>query len=110
MTRPDRAASLYSLILVAALAAPAIASAVPAADQDPRGGVTGRVTDPSGAAVANADVRATNAETGVAASNKTNNTGVFSIPFLLPGTYVVTVELPGFRKFVRENIQVRVSE
>ena len=64
----------------------------------------------SGAAVANAEVRATNAATGVAASGRTSGAGVFSIPFLLPGTYSVTVELPGFRKFVRENIQIRVSE
>jgi hypothetical protein len=78
--------------------------------QDPRGALTGRVTDPSGATIAGAEVRAANVATGVSASGKTSDAGVYSIPFLLSGNYIVTVELPGFRKFVRENIQVRVSE
>ena len=104
------AAGLFTtLILIAALTLASPVSAR-AADQDPRGALTGRVTDPSGAAVADAEVRATNAATGVAASGRTSAAGVFSIPFLLPGTYSVAVEVQGFRKFVRENIQVRVSE
>ena len=99
------AARLFSaLILTAFLAHSA------RADQDPRGALTGRVTDPSGAAIAGAEVRATNAATGVTASGKTSDAGVYSIPFLLSGVYTVAVELPGFRKFVRENIQIRVSE
>ena len=99
------AARLFSaLILTASLATPA------RADQDPRGALTGRVTDPSGAAIAGAEVRATNVATGVTASGRTSDAGVYSVPFLLSGVYTVTVELAGFRKFVRENIQVRVSE
>jgi hypothetical protein len=105
------AAGMFMIaILIVALAPAAAARAATAADQDPRGALTGRVTDPSGAAVVDAEVRATNVATGVAASGKTSGAGVFSIPFLSAGTYSVTVELPGFRKFVRENIQIRVSE
>lgn len=99
------AARLFSaLMLTASLVTPA------RADQDPRGALTGRVTDPSGAAIAGAEVRATNVDTAVTASGKTSDAGVYSIPFLLSGVYTVTVELSGFRKFVRENIQIRVSE
>ena len=87
-----------------------VLTSTPAAAQDPRGALTGRVTDPSGSPVPNAEVRATNMDTGVAAAARTNASGVYSIPFLLPATYSLTVELTGFRKFVRDNVQIRVSE
>ncbi|MBI4875288.1 MAG: carboxypeptidase regulatory-like domain-containing protein [Acidobacteria bacterium] len=78
--------------------------------QDARGAILGRVTDPSGAVVAGADVRATNVSTGVAAAARSNEAGNFRMPYLLPGTYTVQVETAGFKKFVREGIQVRVSD
>jgi Carboxypeptidase regulatory-like domain len=55
-------------------------------------------------------VRASNKETGVAASAVTNEAGRFEIPFLLPGTYTLTAEIAGFKRFVRDAIQVRTSE
>src|SRR5687768_17107357 len=109
MTRCVLASVLRTLILIAAVVVPTAVWGA-AGDQDPRGALTGHVTDPSGAAIADAEVRATNAATGISTSGRTSNAGVFSIPFLPPGTYAVTVELPGFRKFVRDNIQIRVSE
>jgi hypothetical protein len=78
--------------------------------QDPRGSVTGRVLDSSGAAVPGADVRVVNLATQVAAAARTNETGAFNVPFLLPGRYRVTAEAAGFKKLLREGIEVRVSE
>jgi hypothetical protein len=78
--------------------------------QDPRGAITGRVTDSSAAAIPNVEVRATNAATGVSAAARTNQAGNYAIPFLLPGTYSVTAELPGFKRYSREGVQLRVSE
>ena len=83
---------------------------LPLAAQDPRGTILGRVTDPSGAVIPSADVRVTNVATGVVAAAKTNGAGNFVLPYLLSGTYTMTVELTGFRKFVREGVQVRVSD
>jgi len=77
---------------------------------DPRGNIVGRVTDPTGAVIPGAEVRVTNAATGVAAATKTNASGNFFLPYLLPGTYTLTVELTGFKKFVREGVQVRVND
>ena len=68
--------------------------------QDPRGKITGVLTDVSQAAVPNAEIRATNVETGVAAVSKTNEVGNYTLPFLLPGTYRVSAEAPGFKRFV----------
>jgi len=77
---------------------------------DPRGNIVGRVTDPTGAVIPDAEVRAINVATGVAASTRTNQAGNFILPYLLPATYTVTVELTGFRRFVREGVQVRVND
>ncbi len=78
--------------------------------QDPRGTMLGRVTDASGGVMPGVEVRATNAQTGVTISSVTNENGNYNMPFILPAVYTVTAEMPGFKKYVREGIQVRVSE
>jgi hypothetical protein len=78
--------------------------------QDPRATMTGRVTDPSGAVVPNARVRALNEATQVGGSMVTNEAGNFVIPFLPPGTYALTAEAAGFKKYSRHGIQLRISE
>lgn len=78
--------------------------------QDTRGTVVGRVTDSTGAAIAGADVKLVNNATGVQLSNKTNESGNFLFPYLTPGVYILTTENAGFKKFIRENVQVRVND
>ena len=60
------------------------------------GGVTGIVTDTSGAVVPNAKVSATNVDTGVETATTTNSDGVYNLRFLQIGKYKVTVDAPGF--------------
>ena len=81
-----------------------------ASGQDPRGTILGRVEDSTGAVIAGIEVRAVNRATGVAASARTNTAGSFNLPFLLAGVYTVTAEMPGFKRFVRDNVEVRVAE
>ena len=81
-----------------------------ASGQDPRGAIMGRISDSTDSMVPGVDVRATNVETGVAVAGQSNAGGSYSIPFLLPGTYRVSAEITGFKRFVREGIQVRVAE
>ncbi len=78
--------------------------------QDPRGTILGRITDQTGAVIPNAGVRATNSATGVSAATQSNESGNFILPYLLPGTYTLSVDVTGFRRFIREGIQVRVNE
>jgi hypothetical protein len=75
-----------------------------------RGNIVGRVMDPTGAVIAGVEVRATNTSTGVAVSSQTNESGDYSIPYLIPGTYTVEASAAGFKKYVRENIQVRLED
>jgi hypothetical protein len=78
--------------------------------QEARGTILGRVTDPTGAIVGTAEVKATNVSTGVAVSAKTNESGIYSIPYLVAGFYNIVAENTGFKKFLRENVQVRVGD
>ena len=78
--------------------------------QESRGTILGRISDATGAVIPNVDVRVANVATGAAASSKTNSSGNYTIPYLLPGTYTLTAELAGFRTSRREGIQVRVND
>jgi len=98
-----------SSLRFAALAALLLTSAAVLA-QDPRGTILGRVTDPSDAVVPGAEVRVTNAATGVSAVAKTNQAGNYVLAYLLPGVYRLEAEVTGFKKFLRENIEVRVGD
>ncbi len=66
--------------------------------------LTGQVKDPSGASIANAEVTATNSITKFVNKSVTNNSGGYSIPFLNPGTYTVTVMAQGFSSQSRTGI------
>ena len=72
------------------------------------GQVTGTVTDPTGAVVANAAVKATNALTGTARSTTSNNAGVYVLPNLEPGTYDVSVTATGF-SIVKQRVVLSVG-
>ncbi len=75
------------------------------------GAITGTVEDPSGAFIANAEVRITNQDTGVLErSVKTGADGSFTAPLLPVGTYSVTVQSAGFAQGQFANIGVRVTE
>lgn len=100
-------ARLVALLLVL-LAAPFAAS--PAVAQDARGTITGTVLDSSNAVVPGATVTVTNVAMGTDVSATTNENGFFQASFLLPGAYRVTVELAGFKKLVREGIELRVGD
>ena len=84
------------------------AALVPA--QDSRGTISGRVLDPLDATVVSASVKATNRESGVVTSAATNETGSFRIPFLLPGSYRLTVEMAGFKTYNQTGVDLRVAD
>jgi hypothetical protein len=83
---------------------------LPLAAQEARGTLLGRVTDPSDALVAGARVEATNVDTGIHFNSITNRTGDYIFPLLVPGTYSVKVENPGFKTYTRTGIVVRVND
>src|SRR6516225_7536574 len=78
--------------------------------QEFRATATGRVTDPSGASVPNAVVQARNLSTNEVATATTDALGNFTIPFLKPATYNISVEAAGFKKTTQENLLLNVGQ
>lgn len=78
--------------------------------QEARGIVTGRVTDPSGAAVPNAKVEVINKAMGTKVGITANESGAYQASYLIPGAYRITVEAAGFKKYSRDNVDVRVND
>jgi hypothetical protein len=75
------------------------------------GAITGKVQDPSGAVVANAEVRITNQDTNVLERTvQTGPDGTFTVPLLPVGTYTVSVQAAGFAEGKFADIVVRVTE
>jgi|HubBroStandDraft_6_1064221.scaffolds.fasta_scaffold29651_2 hypothetical protein len=90
---------LGSIVLLALLVA--VGSA-----QTFRGAINGTVTDPTGAMVAGASVKATNTATAVTLSTATTSDGQFAFQDIPPGSYRVEVVASGFSKITTENVTV----
>jgi len=73
------------------------------------GTISGAVTDPTGAAIPNAQVTATNTATEVPTSAKANASGFYSITNLDPGPYRIDVAVSGFEGFERTGIVLQVG-
>jgi hypothetical protein len=78
--------------------------------QSDRGSITGVIADPAGAVVANAVVDVRNVETGAIYHAASTSTGNYSINELPTGTYELTVTVPGFKKYVRQNLALLVQQ
>lgn len=78
--------------------------------QEFRGTIAGSVSDPNGAAVAGAIITVKNTETNVTNSVTANDSGSYTLPFLLPGTYTISATGSGFKTSTRENVQIRVDD
>jgi outer membrane receptor protein involved in Fe transport len=72
--------------------------------------LTGLVTDPNGAVIANAAVMAKNKATNVESSGTTDSSGYYTFASLPVGTYTVAVELQGFKKSLREKVDLEVGQ
>ena len=94
-------------ILVSCAAAFLLPNVAPA--QAVTGTVLGTVTDASGALVAGAKVTLTEVNTDVVRNADSNSSGNYTFPDIPEGTYRVTVEAPGFKKEIRDNIALAVN-
>src|SRR5262245_38977464 len=72
--------------------------------------VTGTVSDAQGASVPGVKVVATNQGTKLEYTAQTSESGVYTIPFLPIGVYVMTVESSGFKKLVSNEIKLEVNQ
>ena len=87
-----------------------LASAAIVLAQSDRGTITGTVLDPVGAVVPNAPIQARNTETGAVFQGASSATGNYTLAQLPTGNYEISVSVPGFKKYIRQNIAVGVAQ
>ena len=74
------------------------------------GQIEGTVVDQTKASVPNATVTATNLGTGAFRIVTTDEDGIYRIPLLPLGTYRITIDAPGFRRYIREGISLAAGQ
>ncbi|MBI4903817.1 MAG: TonB-dependent receptor [Acidobacteria bacterium] len=89
----------FSFLLVSAVSA-----------QEYRATLLGQVTDPTGAAIASANVKATREGTQVTKETATNQEGIYSIIGLDPAQYTVTITAAGFKTVIRSGIVLQTAQ
>jgi hypothetical protein len=92
------------LLSVAGLMAPA------AMAQEATANVNGVVKDPSGAAIANAQIELTNVDTGVVRKTATNTDGIYNFPSVVPGTYSMRASANGFSAVSQPPVTLEVGQ
>src|SRR5262245_8254132 len=78
--------------------------------QAANGRITGTITDASGAVIPGVTVEVTNAQTGVAFSTISTETGDYSAPNLPPGSYSISASLSGFKKYNRTGVSLAAAQ
>ena len=75
--------------------------------QEFRGRIQGQIHDSSGAPAPSAAVTLKNTATGVEAVRSTNEQGRYVFDYVDPGTYTLSTDLKGFKKFNQHNVLVQ---
>jgi hypothetical protein len=78
--------------------------------QSTDGSISGRVTDPGNAVIADAKVVAINGGTNVRYDGATNDSGEYYLTILPPGRYRIEIEKAGFQKLIKPGVELHVSD
>lgn len=72
--------------------------------------LVGTITDSTGSVISGAKVTVVNLGTQFVSSSTATAEGGYYVPYLIPGTYRLTIESQGFKKYVRDGITLRTNE
>jgi hypothetical protein len=103
-------ASQFLLLAVLFVAIGIVAPIVQGQTLASSAGLSGSVSDPSGARVAGAKITLTNTEKGITRAFTTDAEGNFSFALLPAGAYVLTVEAAGFKTYKQQGITLEVGQ
>src|SRR4029077_19834903 len=109
LLRPNSSKRLSLAFLASAVAGMLLTSPYSSAQTD-QGAITGVVQDSTGAVITNADVTATNVDTGLALQTKSNGSGVFVFSPLKIGNYTVSASSKGFQTVSHENLHLDIQQ
>ncbi len=93
--------SAFSFLILTSVYSPA---------QETRGSIVGIVTDTTGAVIPNVSVEVLNVAMGTRTALRTNEAGLYQANLLIPGMYRISAEIQGFKKLVRDSVEVRVND
>ena len=96
------------VVLICALIT--VGSGEPGHAQVQNASLTGLVTDPTGAVVRGASVTVKSSTTNTTYAQQTDSSGYYLFPSLPIGAYSVSVEVPGFKKAVHNNVTLEVGQ
>jgi len=82
----------------------------PVIAQSPNATINGIILDPSGSAIAGAQVVVVNDATGVQYTTKTNGEGIYVVPNLPPGPYRIQVSNVGFKTIIKPDVILNVQD
>jgi hypothetical protein len=99
-TMRRRIASVGAILLLLLCSVPTLLRA-----QGLNGQISGTVTDPSGAAIPNAELKLRDLSTGAVTKTESAQDGLYAFPNLLAGTYDLTVSASGFTDFEQSGIE-----
>src|SRR6266436_7977333 len=78
--------------------------------QSTNASLTGRITDPSKGAIADAKIGAVRAGTNIRYETTTNTSGEYYLTNLPPGLYQIEIEKPGFKKLIKPEVILHVQD
>ncbi len=83
---------------------------VPARAQVTTGSILGTIHDATGAVLPNATITITDTGKGTSSTEHTDANGDYNVPFLIPGTYSVSIEMTGFKRSVSSNVVLDIDQ
>jgi len=99
----------FGMIVLVGLLAGLLAGSGAVFAQSSTGTLTGIVTDPSQARLANVVLKLTNRQTGVLLSATTTSAGEYTFPLIPSGTYRLEAEVSGFQRNTRSGIVMELG-
>ncbi len=84
--------------------------ATSSAAQTETASLSGRLTDPNGGVVPNAQVELTNIDTNFRTTTTTNGEGLYAFPNVRPGRYRLTITKEGFKQIAKTDIVLSVQD
>jgi hypothetical protein len=84
----------------------ALVLCIPSVGQVVKGSISGSVTDPQGAVVSGAQVKAKSVETGVVFATTSDSAGLYRFNLIPVGTYTIEITSQGFKTTTQSNVQV----